>query len=246
MSKEQAVLAFVAYHISAGRYGVKDAAGERVGGFIGRKEKAQAEADRLIAELDAAAAGRVIVFGGGDTGMEPLNEQQLRGFAADIDIAGHDSLPVEELAALVMAKVSVAQTTESVAPKGDEAAGNGPGDTTGQEAHLIQPGAGEVIGQLAGVVDQGGAVVELKDMLEEQLRQLAMNMAIDGHDTLPVERLVELIQADNVLVSVGAYTVNRERLDHDGESYTYGESIEFSDPAQAEALLKLGAILEVE
>lgn len=139
-----------------------------------------------------------------------------------------------------------AQTTESVAPTGVEAAGNGPGDTTGQEAHLIQPGAGEVIGQLAGMQLQDGSLIELKDMPEEQLRQLAMNMAIDGHDTLPVEQLVELIQAESVLVPVDAYTVNRERLDHDGESYSFGDSIVIEDAAQAKALLALGAILESE
>ncbi|SFQ51138.1 hypothetical protein SAMN05216177_1237, partial [Ectopseudomonas toyotomiensis] len=73
MSKDQAVLAFVAYHISGGRYGVKNAAGERVGEFIGNKEEAQAEADRLINEQEAPAEDP-IVFGGGETGLKPLTE----------------------------------------------------------------------------------------------------------------------------------------------------------------------------
>ncbi|HLD65160.1 MAG TPA: hypothetical protein VJA19_03865 [Pseudomonas sp.] len=116
-----------------------------------------------------------------------------------------------------------AQTTERVAPTGDE--------TTGQ---------------LAGVQLQEGSLIELKDMPEEQLRQLAVNLAIDGHDTLPVEQLAQLIQAEGVLISVDAYTVNRERLDHDGESYGFGESVVIEDAAQAKALLALGAILESE
>lgn len=152
----------------------------------------------------------------------------------------------EQLPGAELAPGAAAQTTESVAPTGAEAAGNGPGDTTGQEAHLIQAGAGEVIGQLAGVVDQGGAVVELNDMPEEQLRNLAMTLGIEGHDSVPVEQLVELIQAEAVRVPVAAYIVNRERLDHDGESYSFGGQVVIEDAEKAKALIALGAILERE
>jgi len=50
-----AVAAFAAYHVGAGKWGVKDAAGERVGEFVGTKEEAIAEAERLIAEQEKAA-----------------------------------------------------------------------------------------------------------------------------------------------------------------------------------------------
>ena len=145
-----------------------------------------------------------------------------------------------------LAPGSAAQPTESVPPAGGDTAGNGPGETTGQEAQPIQLSATEVIAQLAGLLDQDGNVVPLKDMPEEQLRNLAEDMGIAGHDTLSLDELVQLIEAETVVVSRSAYTVNRERLDHNGESYTFGEPIEFADPAQAEALLKLGAIQESE
>lgn len=35
------------FHVAAGRYGIKDDTGERVGEFLGTKEEAQAEAERL-------------------------------------------------------------------------------------------------------------------------------------------------------------------------------------------------------
>lgn len=143
-----------------------------------------------------------------------------------------------------LAPGSTAQPTESVPPAGGDTAGNGPGETTGQEAQPLNPG--EQLGNLAGVVDQAGNVLELHQLPEEQLRKLAQDMDIAGHDTLPVAELVQLIEAETVVVSRGVYTVNRERLDHDGESYTFGEPIAFADPAQAEALLKLGAIQESE
>ncbi|MDH1681129.1 hypothetical protein N5E30_05970 [Pseudomonas chengduensis] len=141
---------------------------------------------------------------------------------------------------------STVQPTESVPPAGGDTAGNGPGETAGQEAQPIQPSPTDVTGQLAGLLDQDGNVVPLKDMPEEQLRKLAQDMDIEGHATLTLEQLVQLIEAETVVVSRSAYTVNRDRLDHNGESYTFGEPIDFADPAQAEALLKLGAILEGE
>jgi len=244
MSKDQPVLAFVAYHISGGRYGVKNAAGERVGEFIGSKEEAQAEADRLIKAQESPAED-LIVFGGGDTGLKPLTELQLRAFAAEIDIDGHDALPVDELAGLVLNKImATTNSTELAAGAGGSGAGDAGAGTTGQEAQPLNPG--EQLGNLAGVVGQAGNVLELHQLPEEQLRKLAQDMDIEGHDTLPLADLVQLIEAETVVVSRGVYTVNRERLDHDGESYTFGEPIEFADLAQAEVLLKLGAIQEAE
>jgi len=38
---------FVSYHVGGGRYGIKDASGERFGEFVGTKEEAAAEAERL-------------------------------------------------------------------------------------------------------------------------------------------------------------------------------------------------------
>ena len=189
MSKEQAVLAFIAYHISAGRYGVKNAAGERVGEFIGTKEEAKAEADRLIKAQEEPATSTNLAAGAGGNGA------------------------------------------------GDAGAG-----TTGQEAQPLKPG--EQLGNLAGVVDQAGNVLELHQLPEEQLRKLAADMDIEGHAGMTVEQLVAAIKAEDVEVGNPVYVVNRERLDHDGESYGFGDPIEFEDPEQARALLLLGAILE--
>jgi len=242
MSKDQVALAFVAYHISGGRYGVKNAAGERVGEFIGSKEEAQAEADRLIKAQEAPAVD-AIIFGGGDTGLKPLTELQLRAFAADIDIDGHDALPVDELAGLVLNKImATTNSTELAAGAGGSGAGDAGAGTTGQEAQPLNPG--KQLGNLAGVVDQAGNVLELHQLPEEQLRKLAEDMDIEGHAGMTIEQLVAAIQAEDVVVGNPVYVVNRERLDHDGESYGFGDPIEFEDPEQARALLLLGAILE--
>jgi len=242
MSKDQAVLAFVAYHISGGRYGVKNAAGERVGEFIGNKEEAQAEADRLINEQEAPAEDP-IVFGGGETGLKPLTELQLRALAAEIEIDGHDALPVDELAGLVLNKVmATTNSTELAAGAGGSGAGDAGAGTTGQEAQPLKPG--EQLGNLAGVVEQAGNVLELHQLPEEQLRKLAEDMDIEGHAGMTIEQLVAAIQAEDVVVGNPVYVVNRERLDHDGESYGFGDPIEFADPEHARALLLLGAILE--
>lgn len=40
---------FTSYHAGAGRYGIKDANGERFGDFTGTKEEAETEAERLNA-----------------------------------------------------------------------------------------------------------------------------------------------------------------------------------------------------
>lgn len=238
MSKDQAVLAFVAYHISGGRYGVKNAAGERIGEFIGNKEEAQAEADRLIKAQEAPTEDP-IVFGGGDTGLKPLTEVQLRAFAADIEIDGHDSLPVDELAGLVLAKImATTNSTELAAGAGGSGAGDAGAGTTGQEAQSLK------LGNLAGVIDQAGNGLELHQLPEEQLRKLAEDMDIEGHAGMTIEQLVAAIQAEDVVVGNPVYVVNRERLDHDGESYGFGDPIEFADPEHARALLLLGAILE--
>lgn len=189
MSKDQSVLAFIAYHISGGRYGVKNAAGERVGEFIGSKEEAQAEADRLIKAQE-----------------EPVT------------------------------------STELAAGAGGNGAGDAGAGTTGQGAQPLNPG--KQLGNLAGVVGQAGNVLELHQLPEEQLRKLAEDMDIEGHAGMTIEQLVAAIQAEDVVVSNPVYVVNRERLDHDGESYGFGDPIEFADPEHARALLLLGAILE--
>jgi len=55
-------------------------------------------------------------------------------------------------------------------------------------------------GTLAGVVEKDGTIVALADMDEAELRQLAQEMEIDGHDTLSIEALVAAIQAEPVTV----------------------------------------------
>lgn len=242
MSKEQVVLAIVAYHVGSGRWGVKNAAGDRVGEFIGSKEEAQAEAQRLTAELEAA---NLIVIGGGESELKPMTEEQLRQGAAELNIEGHDTLPLQDLKEAFMAALQAQINSKDLAAgAGDNSAGDAGAGNTGQDAPLLQPG--EQLAHLAGMQDQDGNVLELRDMPEEQLRQLANDMRIAYWDTLPLDQLIWQIQAESVVVTVGAYTVNRERLDHDGESYTFGEPIEFADAKQAEVLLLLGAIKESE
>lgn len=189
-----------------------------------------------------------------------------------------------------------------------------------QQAHQPQ----FVEGQLVGVQLQDGAVVPLGELPEAELRQMAIDMEIEGAAALPVEQLVAAIQAEKVLVDEPAgtiddaqpariageddryqvlltdgslvfleelavedlvalagaclrlspvglggaqiigmdlagadgvqimhpaergdgsrYVVCRERLDHDGESYTHGDVIQFDDDEHALQLLAIGAI----
>ncbi|WP_187670582.1 hypothetical protein [Zestomonas carbonaria] len=120
----------------------------------------------------------------------------------------------------------------------------GAGDT-GQDA---QPSAGEVVGQLAGVQRHDGTVVELKDMSEAELRQLADALEIAGADHHPLGQVIEAIQAEEVLVPAASdqdhiYLVNRELLEHDGERYAFGDQVVIEDETAAAALLALGAIV---
>ncbi|WP_220814090.1 hypothetical protein [Pseudomonas paralcaligenes] len=131
--------AFVAYHLGGGRWGVKNAAGERVAEWTGNKEEAQAEALRLSNQQPAAP--------GGTAGQ--ANES---GGEAPANSAG------------------------------DEGAG-----TTGQDALLVT-----------------------------------------GHQ--------DLGEFDD------SYVVNRERLEHDGELYTFGDQVVIEDEKAAGVLVTLGAI----
>lgn len=243
MSKDQAVRAFVAYHISGGRYGVKNAAGERVGELIGTKEEAQAEADRLIKAQELKANPLTIAMVNSEGNLVELTEEQLRQAAADLGIEGHDYLPLQDLKEAYVAVVKAkSEATEQAAGAGGNGAGDEGVGTTGQEAQPLKPG--EQLGNLAGIVDQHGTFLELHQLPEEQLRKLAEGMAIANFDTLSIEQLIAAIQAEDVVVNNPVYVVNRERLDHDGESYGFGDPIEFDEPEQARALLLLGAILE--
>lgn len=187
----------------------------------------------------------------------------------------------QEPAADQVADVEQQTSTTDVAAATDQA---GQADTAVATTETQQEGgtetgstniasSGEMVGQLAGVQLQGGEVVELKDMPEEELRKLGTDMQIAGADTLPVKELALLIQAEKVLIPTGTeeseqsssvsdqpqlddqeqddeevptYIVNRERLEHDGEEFTFGDLIQIDDAKAAQVLLGLGAILEDE
>ncbi|MCY1307945.1 hypothetical protein D9M70_579150 [compost metagenome] len=55
-----------------------------------------------------------------------------------------------------------------------------------------------------------------------------------GKDSMAVSTIVD--------GEVSHYQVRRERLDHNGESYTYGDLIQFDDDECARQLLAIGAI----
>ncbi|HEK0059709.1 TPA: hypothetical protein SMO22_003950 [Pseudomonas aeruginosa] len=158
--------------------------------------------------------------------LAELSEAELRQIGADLEIQDAATLPVEQLVAAIQAQ-------KVVVPAGDEDG-------------VVNPEAAESplrIADEAGryqVLLSDGSLAYLEDLVQEDLEALAAacyELAIQSRGG----ELGRTIGVDWAAGLKDRFIVQRERLDHDGETYTHGDSI-YLDSTQAAQLLPLGAI----
>ena len=176
-----------------------------------------------------------------------LPEGDLRKMAEDMEIDGAGTLTVEQLVAAI-------QTEPVLVPTGDEQAGadNGDGDTGSNDAGSAEPPriAGEDGRYQVLLTD--GSLAFLEELETADLVALARACLRQAPVGLAGAQLIGMDLAKNADVSIRGqggfrYVVRRERLDHDDETYSRGEIIQFDDDEQARQLLAIGAIApEVE
>ncbi|WP_447905419.1 hypothetical protein [Pseudomonas aeruginosa] len=153
-----------------------------------------------------------------------LPEAELRQIGTDLEIQDAATLPVEQLVAAIQAQ-------KVVVPAGDE---------------VVNPEAAESplrIADEAGryqVLLSDGSLAYLENLVQEDLEALAAacyELAIQSRGG----ELGRTIGVDWAAGLKDRFIVQRERLDHDGETYTHGDPI-YLDSTQAAQLLPLGAI----
>lgn len=180
-----------------------------------KPESTEPEANQ-VPDVPAQLAG-VQLQDGTVVDLKELPEADLRKLGADMEIAGADSLSIDDLVAAIKAEPvlpidETEQPTASQAPSGAAPAVDGAGGFAGQDA---QPDA-----------------------------NAAAAPAADTATPARAEPEVHMGRAD-VLARGELFIVNRERLDHDDESYGFGDEIHLPDGKAAAALLGLGAIKRV-
>ncbi|MGU1527348.1 hypothetical protein ACSEOK_20335 [Pseudomonas aeruginosa] len=155
-----------------------------------------------------------------------LPEAELRQIGTDLEIQDAATLPVEQLVAAIQAQ-------KVVVPAGDEDG-------------VVNPEAAESplrIADEAGryqVLLSDGSLAYLENLVQEDLEALAAacyELAIQSRGG----ELGRTIGVDWAAGLKDRFIVQRERLDHDGETYTHGDPI-YLDSTQAAQLLPLGAI----
>lgn len=158
--------------------------------------------------------------------LAELPEAELRQIGADLEIQDAATLPVEQLVAAIQAQ-------KVVVPAGDEDG-------------VVNPEAAESplrIADEAGryqVLLSDGSLAYLEDLVQEDLEALAAacyELAIQSRGG----ELGRTIGVDLAAGLKDRFIVQRERLDHDGETYTHGDPI-YLDSTQAAQLLSLGAV----
>lgn len=182
-----------------------------------------------------------------------LPEVDLRKIAADMDIEGSGALTVEQLVAAIKAEpVQV--------PTGDEQANTG-GNSVAVGADSNDAGSAE-LPHIAGedsrhqVLLTDGSLAFLEDLSDSDLRALTRACLLLAPVGLAGAQFIgmDLAGTDGVQIihpvhdeQTSRYVVRREQLDHDGESYSRGEIIQFDNDEHARQLLAIGAITpEVE
>lgn len=145
------------------------------------------------------------------------------------------------------------QPTEGETPADAETADNRPGEITEEEVHLTQASPGEQMLAETVLVPVAELALDAAVQLTEGETPADAETASNGPTEITEEEVHliqpspgEQIQDETVQVPVAAYTVNRGRLDHDGESYSYGAVIEIEDEKAAQVLLALGALVRVD
>lgn len=176
-----------------------------------------------------------------------LPEADLRKIAADMDIEGADTLAIEQLVAAIQAE-------PVLVPTGDEQAGadSVDGGTGSNDAGSAEPP------RLAGedgrfqVLLTDGSLAFLEELETADLVKLTSACLRHAPAGLAGAQFIGMDLARSADVSIRGhggfrYVVRRERLDHDDETYSRGEIIQFEDDEQARQLLAIGAIApEVE
>ncbi|MBX5956953.1 hypothetical protein B7H20_34575 [Pseudomonas aeruginosa] len=158
--------------------------------------------------------------------LAELPEAELRQIGADLEIQDAATLPVEQLVAAIQAQ-------KVVMPAGDEDG-------------VVNPEAAESPLRIADddgryqVLLSDGSLAYLEDLVQEDLEALAAacyELAIQSRGG----ELGRTIGVDLAAGLKDRFIVQRERLDHDGETYTHGDPI-YLDSTQAAQLLSLGAV----
>ncbi|EMO0331726.1 hypothetical protein JQ488_05400 [Pseudomonas aeruginosa] len=156
--------------------------------------------------------------------LAELPEEELRQIGADLEIQDAATLPVEHLVAAIQAQ-------KVLLPAGDE---------------VVSPEAAESPLRMADddgryqVLLSDGSLAYLEDLVQEDLEALAAacyELAIQSRGG----ELGRTIGVDWAAGLKDRFIVQRERLDHNGETYTHGDPI-YLDSTQAAQLLSLGAV----
>ncbi|AFR52189.1 hypothetical protein I5Q65_08115 [Pseudomonas aeruginosa] len=173
--------------------------------------------------IDGQLAG-VQLQDGAVVPLAELPEAELRQIGTDMEIQDAATLAIEQLVAAIQAQ-------KVLLPAGDE---------------VVSPEAAESPLRIADEVGRyqvllsDGSLAYLEDLVQEDLEALAAacyELAIQSRGG----ELGRTIGVDLAAGLKDRFIVQRERLDHDGETYTLGDPI-YLDSPQAAQLLPLGAI----
>ncbi|EOW1553728.1 TPA: hypothetical protein ACGR4O_006290 [Pseudomonas aeruginosa] len=155
--------------------------------------------------------------------LAELPEAELRQIGADLEIQDAATLAIEQLVAAIQAQ-------KVLLPAGDEVVSP---ETAESPLRMADDGRYQVL-------LSDGSLGYLEDLVQEDLEALAAacyELAIQSRGG----ELGRTIGVDWAAGLKDRFIVQRERLDHNGETYTHGDPI-YLDSTQAAQLLSLGAV----
>lgn len=155
--------------------------------------------------------------------LAELPEAELRQIGADPEIQDAATLAIEQLVAAIQAQ-------KVLLPAGDEVVSP---ETAESPLRMADDGRYQVL-------LSDGSLGYLEDLVQEDLEALAAacyELAIQSRGG----ELGRTIGVDWAAGLKDRFIVQRERLDHNGETYTHGDPI-YLDSTQAAQLLSLGAV----
>lgn len=155
--------------------------------------------------------------------LAELPEAELRQIGADLEIQDAATLAIEQLVAAIQAQ-------KVLLPAGDEVVSP---ETAESPLRMVDDGRYQVL-------PSDGSLGYLEDLVQEDLEALAAacyELAIQSRGG----ELGRTIGVDWAAGLKDRFIVQRERLDHNGETYTHGDPI-YLDSTQAAQLLSLGAV----
>ncbi len=155
--------------------------------------------------------------------LAELPEAELRQIGADLEIQDAATLAIEQL-------VAAMQAQKVLLPAGDEVVSP---ETAESPLRMADDGRYQVL-------LSDGSLGYLEDLVQEDLEALAAacyELAIQSRGG----ELGRTIGVDWAAGLKDRFIVQRERLDHNGETYTHGDPI-YLDSTQAAQLLSLGAV----